>query len=38
MMNFHSHCDKGDVRLYTPDGRGAHFRSDGSFKGFLDYE
>jgi hypothetical protein len=30
--------DKGDIRLFSPDGKGAHFRSDGSFKGFLDYE
>jgi RHS repeat-associated protein len=30
--------DKGDIRFYTPNGRGAHFRSNGSFKGFLDYE
>lgn len=29
---------KGDTRFHHPDGRGAHFRSDGTFKGFLDYE
>ena len=29
---------KGDIQLFTPYGRGAHFRSDNSFKGFLNYE
>jgi hypothetical protein len=29
---------RGEIRIHSPDGRGAHFRSDGSFKGFLDYE
>lgn len=30
--------DHGGAKLYAPDGRGAYFKSNGTFRGFLEYD